>query len=206
MLSTYFTPSEDSGKILETFTTISSNLKISKLKTFNDKDGAYSKTAIKEVEDRSTLKFIQPLLTCSVSICEANRSVNKSIIIAGKDELNQWKHIFNKYDNIGGVFNPILKGAEEENIFQEEEPMLFHTESDCLEKINNGNLSKWLFEAFITLPNFPENPVNLEFCKSCSKNPICRTCLFPKESDSLLPENVDKNKFIDHIWNYIGPT
>ena len=114
LLSDYYIPDPNGGNILKKFTEISSKLKISELKEYNTKQDSYSEENKVKVENRYTLKFIQPVLTWSVIIHEADKYSEdypgkKAIIIAGQDELNQWKYIFGFSSNIGGVFNLILK-------------------------------------------------------------------------------------------------
>ena len=211
LLSEYFNPNENSGHILKNFTDISKILKFMVLHDFNLKHGTYSgKNKEKIKKSRTVLKFIQPLLTWAVVVFKANdyaknNDNKKTSIIAGKDELIQWKYIFNKYSNIGGIFNSILEDKENNTIFQEDEPMLFHSESEVLSRIDKGNFAKWLFEAFVTLPTYPNKPKNFDFCKSCSKSENCKLCLFPTKEDDILPDFVDKQKFVQSIWEFIGP-
>lgn len=210
LLSESYKPDTNGGNILTKFTEISSKLKISELKEYNTKQDSYSDENKQKVENRSTLKFIQPVLTWSVVIHEADNysEVNqgkKTIIIAGKDELNQWKYIFSFSSNIGGIFNIILKDEGKNTIFQEEKPMIFHSEMDVIDNLDKGNLAKWLFEAFVSTPSFPDKLINLQFCKECKRIPDCRECLFPDNSDGKLPEFVDRRKFVSSFWGIINP-
>lgn len=209
LLSDYYKPDENGGNILKKFTDISSKLKISELKEYNTKQDSYSNEHKIKVENRITLKFIQPVLSWSVVITEAEKyytqNTKKTIIIAGKDELSQWKYIFDFSSNIGGIFNNILKDDKRNTIFQEEEPMIFHSERQAVENLNNGNLAKWLFESFIFTPSFPNKLENLEFCTECKKMPNCRECIFSNGNGQKLPDFVDKKKFVNSFWEILNP-
>jgi hypothetical protein len=210
LLSDYYQSDDAGGNILKKFTQISSSLKISELKKYNTKHNTYSDTDNNKVENRFTLKFIQPVLTWAVVIHEAeiynNENVNKkTIIIAGKDELEQWTYIFSFLEKIGGVFNIILKDDGEKTIFQEEKPMIFLSENEVESHLEDGNLARWLFEAFIATPNYPNALNNLQFCNECKRNPSCRDCLFSGNEDHL-PDFVDKRKFVSSFWEIINPS
>jgi len=210
LLSDYYKPDVDGGSILKKFTEISSKLKISELNEYNTKHNSYSNENKQIVENRFTLKFIQPVLTWSVVIHEAEKysdtySGKKTIVIAGKDELRQWKYIFGFSSNIGGIFNDILEDEGKNTIFQEEKPMIFHSENEVLQSLDKGNLAKWLFESFVSTPSFPDTLNNLSFCTECKKKPDCRKCLFPNVPDSKLPEFFNKSKFVESFWEILNP-
>jgi hypothetical protein len=210
LLSDYYNPDADGGKILKKFTEISSKLKISELNEYNTKNNSYSAESKQIVENRFTLKFIQPVLTWSVVIHEAEKyfeqsNGKKTIIIAGKDELKQWKYIFGFSATIGGVFNDILEDETNNTIFQEAKPMIFHSENEIIQSLDKGNLAKWLFESFISTPNFPSSLANLSFCTACKKVPDCRLCIFKNYDVDKLPEFIDKEKFVASFWNILNP-
>jgi hypothetical protein len=87
---------------------------------------------------------------------------------------------------------------------QEKNPMIFHSENEVKERINKGNFSRWLFDSFVTIPNFPDLPRNLDFCKKCDKNNKCADCIFPAKDSTNLPDFIDVDKFIKYVWSYIG--
>ena len=211
LLSDYYRPDENGGNILKKFTEISSKLKISELKEYNTKQDSYSDENRKKVENRITLKFIQPVLSWSVIITEAEKyySTNnkKTIIIAGKDENKQWQYIFGFSSNIGGIFNNILEDDSKNTIFQEEQPMIFHSERQAIDNLNNGNLAKWLFDSFVFTPNYPDKLENLEFCTECKKSPDCRECIFLNGNNphEKLPEFIDRKKFVGSFWEILNP-
>jgi hypothetical protein len=210
LLSDYYKPDVDGGSILKKFTEISSNLKISELNEYNTKHNSYSSENKQIVEKRFTLKFIQPVLTWSVVIHEAEKYAEKdngkkTIIVAGKDELKQWKYIFGFSSTIGGIFNDILEDEGNNTIFQEEKPMIFHSENEVIQSLEKGNLAKWLFESFVSTPTFPAELTNLSFCTECKKNPDCRKCLFTTNSESKLPGFFNKERFVENFWEILNP-
>ncbi len=211
LLSDYYLPDENGGNILKKFTEISSKLKISELKEYNTKQDSYSDENRKKVENRITLKFIQPVLSWSVIITEAekyySRNSKKTIIIAGKDEIKQWQYIFGFSSNIGGIFNNILEDDSKNTIFQEEQPMTFHSERQAIENLNNGNLARWLFDSFVFTPNYPNKLENLEFCTECKKSPECRECIFLNRNNphEKLPEFINRKKFVGSFWDILNP-
>lgn len=210
LLSDYYKPDQNGGQILKKFTEISSKLKISELKIYNTKQDSYSLENKHIIENRITLKFIQPVLSWSVVITEAEKYYaeknKKTIVIAGKDELKQWKYIFALSSIIGGIFHSILEDDSKNTIFQEEEPMIFHSEYQTIENLNKGNLAKWLFDSFVYTPNFPNKLENLEFCTECKRLDDCRNCIFFNNTNVKLPDFVDKTKFVSSFWNLINPT
>jgi len=211
LLSDYYRPDAAGGMILKKFVDISTNLKISDLKEYNTKQDSYSNENKQKIENRYTLKFIEPVLTWSVVINEAdqycdNNRGKKTIVVAGRDELNQWKYIFGFSSNIGGIFNLILKDEGEKTIFQEEKPMIFHSENEVIENLDRGNLARWLFESFIVTPSYPVDLKDLQFCTQCKKASACRECLFVNSPDAKLPSFVDKRKFVKSFWEIINPS
>jgi len=210
LLSEYYQLNLDGDTILKNFIYLSSKIKISDLMRYNNKQETYSPKNTRKVQTRATLKFIQPVLMWSAVILESENYCNnnlgkKAIIIAGKDESNQWKYIFSLKSIIGGIFNIILQDEGKKTIFQEERPMIFHSDDEVLKSLDKGNLAKWLFESFISTPKFPTKLTNLSFCKECKKNKECRNCLFPISSDVKLPNFVDRDKFVESFWGIINP-
>lgn len=205
----------DRGDILTNFIKISSNIKLNELKRFITKDEKYTQEQIDEIEKRSTLKFIQPILTWSATVYETNKynqanTGKKVIVIAGRDEEKQWNHVFKEISTgIGGIFNPILTSSENGKDFNycqgEEKPIYLSAES-LIEDLEKGNLFEWLFKNFIILPACPNRPSSLDICNSCDKNHLdCSEIILSSsgEGDTVLLDRISKEKFVTKIWDII---
>ena len=121
----------------------------------------------------------------------------------------QWQYIFGFSSTIGGIFNNVLEDNNKNTIFQEEEPLIFHSERQVIDSLDRGNLAQWLFDSFIFTPNYPYELNDLEFCTECKKYSSCRDCLFSNENVSnkgKLPEYVDKKQFVRSFWEIINTT
>ncbi|WP_321307785.1 hypothetical protein [Marinifilum fragile] len=218
ILSKYFQHDySDRGDILTKFVDISNSLKINELSSFNKKDDTYDDQVKKEIETRSVLKYIQPVLTWSVVLHLAenysnSNPNNKALVIAGQDEESQWTHVFDKISTkIGAIFNPILRTQDNGVAYTASQEKLiknFYSEDSLVKQLNNGNISKWLFNSFIQLPIYPGKIKlkDLDFCdRECKKDEDCLKCLFPDEKSESLPDFVDKEKFVKKFWKIINP-
>lgn len=212
-LNDYFSPIFDDGKkILSNFIKLSSSLKINQLTKFNTKDEGYSQIVQNKINERSTLKYISPLLTWSASIYEAEKMLEinnscKPVVVAGRDEETQWSHVFREINSkMGAVFIPVLKDEDGSTFFQEGGRLLF-SKKQLAEKLNYGNIDKWLTQSFIFLAKYPSIVNKLDICdtKDCDKNESCFECMFPKGSDKL-PSHINKDKFVDLIFPQINPS
>ena len=214
-LNEYFSKDfSDGNDILSKFVKISSSLKISELTTFNTKDGTYDETAQKVINERTTLKYISPLLTWAASIYEAEKSLknydkSKPVIVAGRDEETQWAHVFTEINSsIGAIFIPILKQEDNKTLFQDKHKLVF-SQTQLEERLGKGNIDKWLFQSFICLSEFPCDIAKLNFCKNittknCNEEKDCFNCIFPSDAVKL-PHFVDKKQFADLVFPKINP-
>jgi hypothetical protein len=203
------------GDILTNFIDISNELKMDQLSSFNKKDNSYPKEVMDKIEKRPVLKFIQPILTWSVVLHLAESfsedKGSKAIVIAGRDEENQWKHVFEQiFSNIGAIFIPILKTQDGKSQTAPQDELLqnFFSEDEVVSELCKGNISKWLFDSFVQLPIYPEKPKlrDVGLCgKACKPDEDCGKCLFPDDNVVTLPEHVDKNKFVKQFWHIINP-
>jgi hypothetical protein len=211
-LNEYFSKDfSDGNDILSKFIKISSSLKINELTIFNTKNKTYDEIAQREINERTTLKYISPLLTWAASIYEAEKSLDqnnesKPIIVAGRDEETQWEHVFRKINSdIGAIFIPILKQEDDATIFQDKLKVIF-SQKQLEDKLGKGNIDKWLFQSFVCLSEFPKIVNCKHFCAKENINDCndCLNCIFPNDTVKL-PEFINKKQFADLIFPKINP-
>jgi hypothetical protein len=197
-----------STNLLSTFHAISDKMIWSNFSKLIKKN--YDEDKQKEIDSRTVLNNIQPLLTWSLAVTIVTKNeekMPKAIVLAGEDEFDQWNNIADDYrKDMGVIYIHELKKEEEKTMVQED--LQIRDKNEMLEKLGLGNMAEWLFTHFVELPNYfkMERP---NFCKiagsECEKyNNNCLKCLFGDDKN-FDDKNFNKTEFVDAIYPIANP-
>lgn len=194
------------NKILESFHNISEGLIWSKFDTLIKKN--YDDTKKSEIERRTVLNNIQPLLTWALVATIVKESDLKAIVIAGEDEQEQWDYITNHHtnNNLGVIYIHELK--KEDNKTMDQEDLQLRNTQEMRSKLSIGNMAEWLYTHFVELPKFSTNrkpdfcQISGTICDKFQKN--CINCLF-REGKNFDNTDFDKNKFVEKVYPMSNP-
>jgi len=219
LLSEYYKRSSDtnirlvkgvtSAKLLDTFHSISEDLHWNIFRDIIKKN--YDENKQEEIEGRSVLHNLQPLLMCALvaTIVEENEENKpKAIIIAGEDEEALWGHIAHdlSHNKMGVVYIHELKNTDGTTMDQEE--IHIRSQEEMLTKLDVGNVAEWLYTHFVELPKFIDGD-KPEFCKVTEAECLeydnnCLKCLFT-EGSNFNNENFNKEQFVESIYPLANP-
>lgn len=205
LLDRYFDPADPlAASILHGFIYVGSKTKISTLQTFKDKK--YSEKTKEENKELPVLDYILPVLQISVisTIAKAmsRKHESKPVIIAGNDELLQWREAVQHIgtDDVGMVLIPELN-IDEANVKQDspdtETKRIIGCKSkpELSESLGKGNLASWLYKLFIALPNYSDASVHATYT-SLNWNEL--KALFDKNGELL--HNINQTVFLNAVW------
>gem|GEM_PF-2994294 len=196
----------DSKNILHFFHQISEGLIWNKFDLLIKKN--YDEIKRSEIETRTVLNNIQPLLIWSLVTAIVKGSQTKSILIAGEDEQVQWKYITDHFtsNNLGVIYIHELK--KENNKTMDQNDLKMDSKEEMSNKLEMGNMAQWLFTHFVELPKFSHNN-KPTFCKisenECDKyKSNCISCLF-EVGQNYKHSDFDKQLFVDTVWPMANP-
>ena len=196
----------ESNNILSFFHQISEGLIWTKFDSLIKKN--YDEVKRTEIESRTVLNNIQPLLIWSVvtSIVKGTRS--KSILIAGEDEQDQWKYITDNFtaNKLGVIYIHELK--KDDNKTMDQNDLKMDSKDEMSTKLDFGNMAQWLFTHFVELPKYSNN-LKPSFCKisdnECSKyKSNCINCLF-ESGQNYNNQDFNKMEFVNEVWPLANP-
>ncbi len=168
----------------------------------------YDEEKQSEIQTRTVLNNIQPLLTWSLVAAIVKGCDKKAIVIAGEDEQEQWDYVTNNHtnNNLGVIYIHELKKTDNKTMDQED--LAINSTQVMKDKLSIGNMAEWLYTHFVELPKF-SNDTRPDFCKISRNKCIehknnCIDCLWRVESN-FDDDNFDKTAFVETIYPMSNP-
>jgi hypothetical protein len=167
----------------------------------------YDNLKMQDIEKRTVLNNIQPLLFWSLISTIVTVCKSKAILIAGEDEQEQWEYIISQFTNhyLGVIYIRELTDGDGKTMSQED--FKIRNSNEMKEKLEIGNMAEWLFTHFVELPKFMSNQ-KPSFCRiseveCANNNSNCLRCLF--EQNNYSNEYFDKQGMVEYIWPMSNP-
>jgi len=202
-LRKFFVPSyENADKVFEHFINISSSIEKKQLTALKNKE--YN-TDIQEANEKlPVLDYILPLLQMSV-VCQLGEEINKNseskktLILAGNDETDQWRHVCREYANdyLGALLIPVLRDNEKTDSWQQGIRQ-YLSAAELREDIKKGNFGFWCYCMFIKLQSYNKKVKINDF--SLQNEDV----EYWRNNNFNFPEKFDYQQFVEEIWKTIG--
>ena len=193
----YYFKTQDSQKaddILHNFILLSEEMKQKDLAHLKKKE--YSQKIKESNEQLPVIDYILPLLQLSVVLYLAEKGFasQKSLIVAGADELRQWNYICHRSEKLGSILIPTLMDDKTTGCWQQEIDK-YLSEEQIRDNLKKGNFGFWCYTMFVLLQQLSEENTKQDF------NIDSSILSEWKKEQFDVPKTVDLKKLASSIWN-----
>lgn len=166
--------STDFTSLLSKFKELSKSFRVEDVFQYEGKSYADSQEIVMH---KTILDFLRTIFTLVAFQHFADSCAKPIAIVAGEDEAPKWdkylesRHLLNK---VNLICNPELK--KEENLIQQDSfRLVWRSKKNFIEDTNKTNLTQWVFDLFVCLPQFPKTGITIcnQFCQEdrCKEKP-----------------------------------
>lgn len=169
---------------------------------------AFFGAKFERINDKSpVLDYILPILQLAVVNSIAKEAPNKdSVLIAGKDEHEQWDQITRTVGlgKLAAILIPELKISTNENINQDTDDDRFKkiveciSESDITSNFEVGNVSNWMYRMFFALEHYRDESIDRTIFSG-----DCEDIFTTWKDKEKFDKTLKKEELISHIWEKI---
>lgn len=146
-------------------------------------------------EQLPVINYILPLLQLSVVsyLSDKEYKDKKTLVVAGSDELKQWKYICHKTERLGSLLIPTLKEDKDTGCWQQEIERYLSEEQIC-EKLRYGNFGFWCYTMFVLLRGLSDGTTELG-------NMFRTDCLEEWRNNQFkVPNGINPEKLASEVW------
>ena len=193
----YYFKTQDSQKaddILHNFILLSEEMKQIDLARLKNKE--YRQTVKESNEQLPVIDYILPLLQLSVVLylSEKEFASQRSLIVAGADELRQWNYICHRSEKLGSILIPTLMDDKTTGCWQQEVDK-YLSEEQIRDNLRKGNFGFWCYTMFVLLQQLSEEDTKHDIA-------VDSVTLSEWKKDQFnVPKTVDLKKLASSIWN-----
>ena len=180
------------------FRMIVSRMSVEVLMRINNKD--YSAEDKARVAEKSTIAYIRPPLTLASVMHMVEDDGAKAIVVAGKDEMEQWNQLFgmpNGRKAIGACLIPVIRMSREHQVLQKKQFPIWYSEEDAVRRCREeGNVAEWLYELLAKVPAFPDKNVCVPGAELIASGRWSEAC----GKDEMIAKAL-----IESVWSLLNP-
>ena len=193
----YYFKTQDAQKaddILHNFILLSEEMKQKDLADLKNKE--YSQKIKESNEQLPVIDYILPLLQLSVVLylSEKEFASQRSLIVAGADELRQWNYICHRSEKLGSILIPTLMDDKTTGCWQQEVDK-YLSEEQIRDNLRKGNFGFWCYTMFVLLQQLSEEDTKHDIA-------VDSVTLSEWKKDQFnVPKTVDLKKLASSIWN-----